>query len=775
MVARELVTRFPQMVQESLFPDGVELEKNIGMHGGVSQVALEGVGTSIPEIAGMHHGSSPDSQFLLPGDALLGGSRWQKVREELITHLREFFHCDWPSLSSSAQATVVAGLTTVSDWIGSGTVFEQLLPDSSIDYDEMVKVAVDRAGFIAPQLRKGLSFTSVFPTYSPRPIQEALYESVQGPGVYILEALMGSGKTEAALYASYRLMEAGLANGIYFALPTRITSEKVYERMERFLDAILLPEDRHRALLAHGSAWLSESDMGEDARPGHAWFDSRKRKLLSPFAVGTIDQALMAVMNVRHGFVRAFGLAGKVVILDEVHTYDAYTGSILDNLIKVLRELGAIVILLSATLTAERKRLFLATGNQATDTHFLSQYPLVSTSIAGFPVKHSPPIGEPQYEVHISFIQDKDFLVETIREKALSGQYILWIENSVREAQDAFKAFASWGSIHDVPVGLIHSRFPTIRRNELESDWVEAYGKQGLPKRAKGGRILVGTQVLEQSLDIDADLLVTRIAPTDMVIQRIGRLWRHREVDGLRPVEARRQVFIIAPPMEKALHDPLWAFGPSGKIYAPYVLARSLLVLQEVETVTIPYDMRDLIEKTYREHAEESLPMGRARHELVKHRDVLQSFANNSMSMIGRAASDTISTRYSDIASCDVLLLLEGSDLRGGVLRFIDGETVQLPSSQSMGLHLKRQFAKACMIRVISVPSYLAPDPVGIQELSRLRPFLYISDVEEERLRIGILHQSGVIGGVSGRDANKFYDLEYSDVLGYKTTKKEGL
>ena len=148
--------------------------------------------------------------------------------------------------------------------------------------------------------------------------------------------------------------------------------------MNRFLNAILSPEDSHKSLLAHGSAWMTDSDMGENARPGYDWFDSRKRKLLAPFAVGTIDQALMAVMNVRHGFVRTFGLSGKVVILDEVHTYDAYTGTIMDNLIRALREMGSTVILLSATLTAERKLHFLTDGHDKPENILLSHYPLVS-------------------------------------------------------------------------------------------------------------------------------------------------------------------------------------------------------------------------------------------------------------------------------------------------------------------------------------------------------------------------------------------------------------
>ena len=815
LVAKELVARIPPLVRVSLFPEGVELiaaahdigkvnphfqeklhrllpsyvpnsdttlknakpelEKNIGMHGGVSQVALDGVGPFIPEIAGMHHGSSPDSLFLLPEDTLLGGADWQKARMELVAHLKEYFQTDWPKINNNTQATVIAGLTTVADWIGSGPIFEQLSTIDPVQFDTNVRAAIDRAGFISPILNRGLSFEAVFPPFSARPIQSALYESVQGPGVYILEALMGSGKTEAALYAAYRMMESGQANGIYFALPTRITSERIQVRMNRFLNAILSPEDCHKSLLAHGSAWMTDSDMGENARPGYDWFDSRKRKLLAPFAVGTIDQALMAVMNVRHGFVRTFGLAGKVVILDEVHTYDAYTGTIMDNLIRALREMGSTVILLSATLTAERKLHFLTDGHEKPENILLSHYPLVSKSIVGKSIEYSPSVEQSQHNVQISLIHDGDDLLETVRAKALAGEYVLWIENTVQEAQMAFKSFASWGYANDVQVGLIHSRFPMTRRSDLESYWVEAYGKEGMSKRKGIGKVLVGTQVLEQSLDLDADLLVTRMAPMDMILQRIGRLWRHREIDDIRPDGAKRQAFVLAPNLEYSLKNPLWAFGPSGRVYAPYVLARSLLVLQETNTITVPSDMRTLIEETYRERIEILSPMNEAKHEVVKNRKALQSFANNSMTMIGKAASDTIMTRYSELATCDVLLLQDGSDLAHGLFELIDGEILQVPCSASLDLLQKKQLAKACMLRMITVPTYLAPDPVSVQELVRLRPFLYVSDSEEERLRVAILRPSGRIHGLSGREANEKFELEYSPLLGYATKNKEGL
>lgn len=814
LVARELLSRFPSVIRNKLFPEGVELvaavhdigkinphfqekirrvlpgylpnvhpslqeanpdfEKNTGMHGGVSQIALHDVDQFIPIIVGMHHGSSPGTLPYLPDDVLLGGHEWQKMRITLVDRLKEYFQVDWPMITSNIQAANIAGLTTVSDWIGSGPIFENLTSVNPTKVHDLVREAVDRAGFVTPKLVHALTFEAVFPTYVPRPIQKILYENVEHPGTYILEAMMGSGKTEAALFAAYRMMEAGLAKGIYFALPTKITSEKIHERMGKFLQTILQPGETQKAYLAHGTAWMLDSDMGEDAKPGGQWFDAKKRRLLAPFAVGTVDQALMAVMNVRHGFVRTFALSGKVVILDEVHSYDAYTGTIMDYLIEGLRELGATVILLSATLTDDRKKGFLAPGKPFMDHLEPHHYPLVSISTDLKPVEYSTTLEPTQRTVRLTFEEKEQAVHDIVRERALAGEYVLWIENTVHEAQETFKSFASWGISQGIQVGLIHSRFPMVRRNELEDYWVKSYGKEGLPQRKSGGKILVGTQVLEQSLDLDADLLVTRIAPTDMLLQRIGRLWRHSEIYSERPVGASCQVFILIPPIDKVLSNLKFGFGPTGHVYAPYVLARTLMVFEGRDSLSIPADMRFLIESTYEERIETSPPLAEAKGEILKQREILRTFALQSMAMIGKAASDEISTRYSDMPSCDVLLLDERSDLQNGNVILCDQTSIHIPRG-SLPLAKKKELARHCMLRVISVPTKIAPYPLLEKELRILSQFLYIAVNEEERMRVAILHTSGSIHGLSGREANQEYELSYSPMLGYLAIKKEGI
>jgi CRISPR-associated endonuclease/helicase Cas3 len=420
---------------------------------------------------------------------------------------------------------------------------------------------------------------------------------------------MGLGKTEAALYAAYQMLDGGQASGIYFALPTQLTSNKIHERFNAFLSRILAPDCPHRsALLLHGKAWLQQTDMGEEGRPGGAWFHQAKRGLLAPFAVGTIDQALMAAMNVKHGFVRALGLAGKVVILDEVHTYDAYTGTLLDALVALLRSLHCTVIILSATLSQERRSQLLGAELRAQD------YPLITAVAQGSaPQELAVDTDVAPQLVRLKLQQDERVAVAEALARAEQGQQVLWIENTVQDAQIRYLDLAARAAEMGLECGLLHSRFSMYDRARIEARWVDAFGKPGWKKRGERGRILIGTQVLEQSLDIDADFLVSRFAPTDMLLQRLGRLWRH--ADAPRTAGARCEAWLLAPELASAIEAPLSAFGASAHVYSPYVLCRSLAVWQARAQISLPQDIRQLIESTYADQPEQG-QMARWLHEL---------------------------------------------------------------------------------------------------------------------------------------------------------------
>jgi len=326
------------------------------------------------EIAGIHHGKRKYPQNCDVG--VYGGIQWSGERKKFLQEISNKFGAipergKFEGIKSLIP--VFAGLISISDWIGSDENYFGL----NCDPTESAQKAVKECGFTKIEIKKNLSFEDIF-GFSSRKTQEDFINIVDSPGVYILESSTGSGKTEAALYAAYKLMSEGKNSGFYFALPTKLTSDRIHDRVQKFTDNIC---GRHNpVMLAHGSAWLNDEytgmleSGGEEFSVGKTWFNPKKRTLLAPFGVGTVDQALMSVMNVKHFFVRAFGLAGKVVILDEVHSYDMYTGTILDKLVEYLTQIGCTVIILSATLTSERKAKFCDLKTEEPKTYPLITY-----------------------------------------------------------------------------------------------------------------------------------------------------------------------------------------------------------------------------------------------------------------------------------------------------------------------------------------------------------------------------------------------------------------
>lgn len=813
--ANELIARLPQTIRLALFPEGSalaaashdigkvspyfiekirrnctngitgippnlaidpETERQWGGHAGVSQVTAQKLKAPryVPEILGQHHGFSPAVKGLRFDDEIFGGTTWHQERQALVSELKAHFSTDWPSVESIPQARVLAGLTSVADWVGSGEFFEN--PDAA--WEGNIGRALDSAGFIPPTYRSGQSFQQVF-GFETRPAQQALIDQVQSPGVYLLEAPMGMGKTEAALYAGYRMLERGQATGIYFALPTQLTSNKIYERFNTFLQEVLSEDCAHRSLLLHGNAWLLEhTDMGEEGRPGGAWFSHAKRGLLAPFAVGTIDQALMAAMNVKHGFVRAFGLAGKVVILDEVHTYDAYTGTLLDALVELLRSLHCTVIILTATLNRDRRQQLLG----CTPSH--DDYPLITAAPQDGTFTEIPVPAPQGQRVAIQLVSDEQDAVEEALDRAVEGQQVLWIENTVNEAQQRYLDLAARALELGVTCGLLHSRFTADHRQCIEDKWVTLFGRTGWKDRQQSGRILIGTQVLEQSLDIDSDFLISRFAPTDMLLQRMGRLWRH--ADTPRPPSAVCEAWLLAPSLHQAVENPSQGFGASAFVYSPYVMCRSLEVWHQLSSVQLPGDIRPLIEQTYAQRPETG-PMATWLHDLDngtrwrKGRKALRQLARVTLAEAGNTLPERkAETRYSDTETCEVLLLrgLDHShDRKESQLTLLNGESIQLPSNRySLGKPAWRKLSATLMRQVVSVRVHDAPCPMPITTLEKfgLQNCFYLGNPEhdEAMLRVAIVDEMGSIAGLQGFRAHEKHRLNYRFDLGYRLIKE---
>ena len=813
--ARCLISQFPESMQSRLFPQGSEMaagghdigkvsptfvakiltacgintkaipelekftslkESQWGGHAGVSQATAEEVGVPkyVAEILGQHHGFNPQVDDKRGNAEVFGGSSWLDERKKLVAALKEYLKSDWPTFQFAAQARVVAGLTSVADWIGSGEFFE----NPTVDWQPQIAAALNDAGFVKPVIRKGLSFAEVFdPVHlnmNPREPQSLFIDQVQGAGVYILEAQMGMGKTEAALYAAYKLLAEEKATGIYFALPTQLTSNKIYDRFNHFLEQIVSAETPKRSLLLHSGAWLLDTEMGEEGRPGGSWFNQSKRGLLAPFAVGTIDQALMAVMNVKHGFVRAFGLAGKVVILDEVHSYDLYTGTILNELVVFLRQINCTVIILSATLSQSRREALLQQPTTSSDYPLITAKPAVDDSSLveiGVSVLDGPAISLQ------SCHQDEPALEEALK-RAEQGQQVLWIENTVAEAQQRYLDLASRAVQLGCEVGLLHSRFTPQDRAKNEGHWVALYGKAGRETRGKCGRILVGSQVLEQSLDIDADFLVSRFAPTDMLLQRLGRLWRHSDTP--RNVSAQPECWLLAPLLEVALVNPRSAFGSSEMVYEPYVLCRSLEVWQALKLIRLPSDIRSLIDQTYIERAE-TADWGKWLYELKNGsrfrtgEQAKQALAKLTLSTNGNTLPEhKAETRYSDQDTHDLLLLRSIRRVDGmTMIRLLDGRELTLPHGHHRLTKAQwREIAVALHQQLVKVSPAYCPEKISKLELEKfhLHEVFYLGRPEEDEalLRVAIVNATGELLTLDGCSAGDKYTLEYRDDLGFR-------
>ncbi len=517
---------------------------------------------------------------------------------------------------------LVAGLCSVSDWIGSQAEFFPY-EGQPMALPEYFELAVTRADAALDALRvdapgAGKTFPELFPaTPTPRGVQALVLdlEITREPQLVVVEAPMGVGKTEAALALASRMIEQGAASGLYFALPTMATSNGLFDRVADVVPRMWSGETN--LMLAHSKSRRTEAlrrlvfkacsprrakygDGPFDDEAGAAcakWYLSSKRALLSQIGVGTIDQAMVAALQVRHHFVRLYGLATNVVVLDEIHAYDAYMSVVLERLVEWLGALGTSVILLSATLPAERRMLFeqaFARGARflpvaPTAGSQSSAYPLVSvTSEAGRGV-HSLQEEPPGYVLEVERVMTDDpesTLLPKLVELAQHGR-VAWIRNTVSEAQQAWEDACALGA---KPI-LFHARMRPRDRAAVEKQVLQGYGRDG--NRDCG--LVIATQVIEQSLDLDFDLMASDLAPIDLLLQRAGRLHRHLDTRA-RPAGFGRRLIVVTPTCEDvdALH-----FGPSGYVYDRVTLWLSNDSVAAKPVIRIPAEMRSLVESVY--------------------------------------------------------------------------------------------------------------------------------------------------------------------------------
>jgi len=543
----------------------------------------------------------------------MGDEEWDRARGEMAEAL---FSLLKPAVASrlgngeeerNTLLVLLSGLTSTADWIGS---MEEYFPFATapVDLEEYAKGAAERAkcalkklgwiGWQPPQ--DGVSFEQIFP-FSPRPMQQAVVGGAaqfNQPGLVIIEAPTGIGKTEAALYLADHWARVCQQRGTYVAMPTMATSNQMFGRTREML-ARRYPENLINVHLVHGQARWSEDVQAlrlqiapEDPQgtvAAMAWFLPRKRGLLAPFGVGTVDQALLSVLQTRHFFVRLFGLSHKTVIFDEVHAYDTYMSALFQRLLGWLRAVGTSVVILSATLPASTRRELLQAYSGREDLPLEEvSYPAL-TWVMGNQAGVIPLPCPENRTIDLEWITG-DSIVQCLRERLPQGGCAAVICNRVRQAQEVYRAIRDAGLVSQEDLILFHARFPLAWRNEIEDKVLTRFGKNGQrPEKA----IVVATQVIEQSLDLDFDLLVSYLSPLDLLIQRAGRLWRHERQ---RPASLSGPRLLLVRPGET---DGRPDFGPDVYVYEPYTLLRSYLALRGREQMILPKETVELIEAVY--------------------------------------------------------------------------------------------------------------------------------------------------------------------------------
>ena len=595
-----------------------------------------------------HHGTPPEPGFNSRLTALradFGKAGIEAARafahraHELFAPPEELPPLDLRQVVRASYA--VAGLAVLADWIGSNQEwFPYAEPVRGIEAywsdarDRAMRAVMD-AGVLPAAVSVHLDYGDIISAQAvPSPMQDWARDVAlpAGPALFMIEDETGSGKTEAAMMLAHRLMVSRSADGFYIALPTMATANAMFDRLaaahRHFFSAGAEPS----IALAHGARDMHEGfrtamSLGGRfeppyANPGErddasettastacaAWIaDDRRRAFLADAGAGTVDQALLSVLPSRHQSLRLLGLMRRVLILDEVHAYDAYMQREMERLLEFQAGLGGSAILLSATLpVCIRRRLTDAfakgLGREAQDASPSMDYPLATVCAGAVrAVKVDGRTGCAR-TLPVRFLRSVDEALREVEQAAVADKAVLYIRNTVDDVLDAHTALTARG----LTPQIFHARLALVDRLAIEQQVVQRFGKRSTPA-GRTGQVLIATQVVEQSLDLDFDALVTDLAPVDLLIQRAGRLWRHD-----RPERAGHPELLVVGPEPIADAGEDWfsrAFPRAKYVYRDHArLWLTARVLEDAGVIESPAGLRALIESVYGDDAEAPLP-----------------------------------------------------------------------------------------------------------------------------------------------------------------------
>jgi len=584
-----------------------------------------------------HHGAPPQrdavpgrlSNYFETEDAEAASAFSSDIARLLLPTETQF---PQPDLETCQTASWwLAGFAVLCDWLGSNRNYfpfiETAQPleiywalakeraETAISNTELLPAA------IAGAMGLKLLFASKIDTPTPLQAHCERLDLHSGPQLFILEDVTGAGKTEAAVMLAHRLMVAGNAQGIYFGLPTMATANAMYDRMAKIYQRLFQGDIKPSLVLAHGARDLSAhfrqaivptagektESYGDDTESANShcssWLaDNRKKALLAEVGVGTIDQALMAILPARHQSLRLLGLLGKLLVVDEVHACDAYMNRLLCSLLQAHAASGGSAILLSATLPArQRQQLTKAFADGAG----WSKRELSKTGTDDYPLLthvHATGLDETRLatrdsvrrRVTVDRVHSTEEVENRLAKAVAAGQCVCWIRNTVADAREAF---ADLRHLHPTwDIDLFHARYAMQDRLNIEQRIVSRFGPESTADERRG-QVLIATQVVEQSLDLDFDLLITDLAPVDLIIQRAGRLHRHQRGDRGDPVlvvNGPDPVDDITPTWFKEnLEGASYVYPHHGQIW---LTAR---LLKQQGGFRMPEDARRLIEGVY--------------------------------------------------------------------------------------------------------------------------------------------------------------------------------
>jgi CRISPR-associated endonuclease/helicase Cas3 len=647
----------------------------------------------------------------------------------------EAFTKDIPKIDATpALQQRFAGLVMLADWIGSDTQFFPYRRNPEEDRLSLARAAAARAlqaiGLLPPEPRQPKPFTSVFP-FTPSPLQWALAETLNltdSARLLLVESDTGSGKTEAALAWFFRLYAQQEVDGLYFALPTRVAARELYDRVRLAIAAAFEPElqpgpvllaapgyvkvdgasVQHLLTDPHGTLW---DDDAEEARRERLWSAERpKRFLAAPVAVGTIDQALLSALQVKHSLLRSVCLDRHLLVVDEVHASDPYMREVLRALLRGHLARGGWALLLSATLGESAAAMFFERDVAPLAEALRRPYPLLSARSRTWPM---PAARERCIEVELApTLTDDEALLPALIQALEHGARVLVVCNTVARANALFRrveGILQAENQHLLPAlfaleGVTcphHGRFAREDRERLDTAVTALLGKGS----SAGARLLIGTQTLEQSLDIDADWLITDLAPMDVLIQRFGRLHRHARRQRPHGFENPR-VLVRVPSRDLAEYlgkdGELRAPAGLGSVYADgRVLARTWGELQQRPMLALPKQARERIERTTHPEALDQLP---------------EVWRTHGQQLVGKVQAEIVQALRSvldDVPFGD----LHYPDKRERVLTRLGRPTFEIPLAQPMpspfGVNIHRVAIPSHWLTASRVPDSVRAEPIA--------------------------------------------------------------